>query len=305
VNEQGEPWWREQYEAHVAAYRIDDPVLHVALDRLLGGWEPIPRRRHPWDWAVDALADELATRGGWSETRAALEGSAPPGVVEAFEKRAHDDGDELRPNRVGLVRAGELSARQAIVHWLATEEYGDGGAHVSVDPSVGLALARRSSGFGDEASELARELIEGRVELEDWWDAEYDARWDGRPFTWVSNLMWNLAAPDWELMVPSAPAALELFSRGLEALPLQEEAAIWVGCRLEDLYKTHMGARASWGRHLVDSRAEIIDARLPATWSAWRAVSACWLGRGEVGAVEDAWAAAVSRRAPRDGTMPS
>lgn len=299
MSEQGEPWWREEYDAHVAAYRIDDPMIDVAVDRLCSGWQPDASPRHPWDWAVDALSGALIAWGGWERTRELVTSLAPEGVVQTFESYVMEYADdELRLESVGLARV-DVSASQAMVQWVVAEEYGDVGVHVGVEPSELLALARRSTEFGDEASRLARELLVGAVELDTWSEAESDARWRGRPYTWLSDLMWDLTGPRWELEVPSAPVALELFARALGALPVQEEAAVWVGCRLEDLYKLHMGAAAAWGRHLVDHRAEIIDARLGTAWSAWRALSACWLSAGEAGAVEDAWSASVARRAPR------
>jgi hypothetical protein len=288
-------WWRTEYDRSVSAYRIDDPVIEVAAARLSAGWHPDSDGKHPWDWSVTALAEELHQVGGWSSVRRllSLQGCSAE-MLALFEADAteYDGPWRLEPDAARI--PGDVTLVTAMTRWLINEEYSSSMLDDVWDDAAFEHAITSAVAAGGEMAQLAERVVSGELDRANWALEELDARSATTAHSWVGGVAAELASPLEVLDVPSAPAILDVWSRSLDALPTYGSAPWVVGAVMEDLFDVRRGAWWAWGPELVAARVEIIDSVLGTGANVSTALSGCWVS-AEVD-VFDQWAQLIRRR---------
>ena len=267
------PWWREEYDACVAAYRIDDPVIDVAIARLRDEpWEEFGLSGHPLDWAPKALEAEVVERGGWPAVEAALDaaGCASHYIDHLREEVRHGGRDPLSPVR-GRRTPGAVSLVQASRRFLVVDELeARDGPDTPEEARAALdEMARQMKQTVDDV----HAILSGKGVPSGWF---HDAEPTG-PHDWVGALYGDWSHPFRARAVPCAPALLEVWRRTLEWLPADASGSWFVGAALEDLFQLSCGAWWSWGPRLVKERVAIIDAALGESSNTTDALTGCWI----------------------------
>jgi hypothetical protein len=234
------PWWREEYDACVAAYRIDDPVIDVAAAFLLERpGDESPTWAGPLAWAFDALCTDVVDRGGWPMVeRHLLSAGCDPVYIDLLSREVRAVGGNLASQVRGRHSPGSASLREA---------------------------ARRSA--------MAAEFDEIDVA-----DDDDLSGLEPAPNEWAHQVFDTWYALDSQ-STPPAPALIEVWRSTLEWIPEDAVGGWYVGARLEDLFRADRAGFGAWGPRMGPHRVEIIDAALGDSVNATNAWAGCWIRR--------------------------